>query len=132
MGSQKWPLVFDDYKKSFDVLAFKATRFSACHRYGNTLTAAGVQRLHTLSSSLQTRAENRPYGKASPFSCVLSIPPPILTPHPQHTALMHTGKETGSELAGNDERQHKRRAGNKSFLCASRPVDLQLTGCFVF
>lgn len=38
----------------------------------------------------------------------------------------------GSELARNEERQHKHEADNKSFLCASRPVNLQLVECFVF
>lgn len=40
--------------------------------------------------------------------------------------------ELGSELSGNEERQHKREADNKSLLCASRLMNPQLIECFVF
>lgn len=46
--------------------------------------------------------------------------------------IKHLCGKMRSELAGNEERQHIHKADNKSFLCASRPVNLQLIECFVF
>lgn len=98
-------------------------KISTMKKYFHSAFSVCLQCQHSLCSSLSTRAGNQPYGKASPYSCLLSIPPPISTVFNTHSAIQKKSRVSHRDAMASGTIGHCR-VGDHSrclslFLCCS-------------